>query len=952
MKSFLEDFADNARRIPDEVVMVDREGVRETTYAEMYELIGRIAAKLRSFEYPAGTFITLQMDRCVEYIAAYYGIIMAGYAAVPTVPDYPKDRVEYIMKDSASPYKLTESFFSDIEDYKPAEYVALDPDSTVCMNYTSGSTGNPKGVFYNLRCVSEAIRRSSHIYDGLDEIINASSATFSFAALCNDCLAAMYAGGTVHILSDRIRRDVSLMQDYYEKYGIVCGNISPGMLRFFGHTSKLKRVFTTGERVVNIYSDEHDIYCVYGLTEAYTAVTSFLIDRKYENTPIGKPIGNVLVQILDEEGNEVPDGTEGEIFVTGYLSTGYYHMPEETARSFTHLEDGRVRFSTHDLGYKDENGNIIYVNRKDWMVKINGQRVEPYEIEAVASAVPGVKGCVVKDFQDASGRTYLCAYYVTESEDVTGKLLEQKVSEKLPPYMVPAHFIKLDAFPLTVSGKIDKKPLEPPKAAEFQQEYEAPLNADEENVCHAIEKVLGLEKVGRKDDFFDMGGDSLSVMELISAIGNDGLKVADVVVGRTPAGIAELMGRVQKIDMSNEEECRQKSYNLTAYQLHYYHYWKYTKGIVLGNVPMLLTFDPAVFEAEVIAESVKKVLLNHPAFMTVITEDEDGKARQHFDPEIIKAPEIINITKQEFEVKKAELGRPFELKDNPLFRCEIYKTEETIYLFMDTHHIITDAESVNIFKRDLFDVLAGREIPKDCYASYLEHITKLEASEPELIRPEDDYAKLPRFDMDGTTCETEVISRSGEITFAGLREMAAELGATPLEFYVAASLKAIGEYNGCDKVVTNWIYGGRNAVWKKDMCGLMISAMPVAVEISKFGTLAELAAEVRRVNQINMSYSDLSPGNSGDKPVLQDTITVNYIPLATNNNTGELPDGVGLESLIDSNKANSNAFYIIAFETADDEKPRFNFKFNSSMYKRENMEKFVEMFMKVISDND
>ena len=947
MKSFLEDFADNARRIPDRIVMVDHEGERETTYAEMYDLIGRIAAKLRSFGYPTGTFITLQMDRCMEYLAAYYGIIMVGYAAVPTVPDYPKDRVDYIMKDSASPFKLTEEFLKDIDDYKAAEYMPLDPESTVCMNYTSGSTGNPKGVFYNLRCVSEAIRRSSHIYDGLDEIINASSATFSFAALCNDCLAAMYAGGTVHILSDRIRRDVSLMQDYYEKYGIVCGNISPGMLRFFGHTSKLKRVFTTGERVVNIYSDEHDIYCVYGLTEAYTAVTWFLIDKMYSNTPIGKPIGDVLLQVLDDDGNEVPDGTEGEIYVTGYLSSGYYHMPEETEKNFKKLPDGKVRFCTHDLGYKDEGGNLVYVNRKDWMVKINGQRVEPYEIEAVVSAVPGVKGCVVKDFTDRTGKIYLCAYYVAETDDVTGKMLEAKVREKLPPYMVPAYFVQLEDFPRTVSGKIDKKPLEPPKASQFQQEYEAPINGNEENVCHAMETVLGLERVGRQDDFFDMGGDSLSVISLINTIGHDGLKVADVVNARTPAGIAEVMSRAQKIDMSNDEECRKKTYKLTAYQLHYYHYWKYTRGIVLGNVPMLLTFDKASYDAGVLADAVKKVLLQHPAYTTVITEDESG-IKQHFDPEIIKTPEIISITQSEFDKKKNELGRPFELEGEPLYRCVIYKTEERLYLFMDTHHIITDAESVNIFKRDLFDTLEGRDIPQDNYASYLDYITKLEASEPELVRPGDDYEKLPLFDMNGDTCETGTISVKAEGTFARLKSKAEEMGATPLELFVAASLMATGEYNGCDKVVSNWIYSGRNAAWKRNMCGLMISAMPVAVELSKYKTLPELLAEIRRINQVNMAYSDLSPGNAGDKPVLQDTITVNYIPLITNNKAGSLPEGVGLESLLDNNKANSNAFYIIAFETKDDENPRFDFKFNSSMYKKENMEKFVENFLKVI----
>lgn len=947
MGNFLEIFEKIAVDHPDKVVMYDMDCTRKTTYKEMAELVARVSAKLRTKGYESGTFITLQMDRCMEYIAAYFGIIRAGLAVVPTVPEYPEERVAYIMEDCKSPLILREDFFEDIYDFEPEPLGELAPESIVCMNYTSGSTGHPKGVYYSLKCVSESIKRVSVIYDGLDELLTASTVSFSFAALCHDCLTPICAGGTVHLISEKVRRDVELLAQYFEEHGIICGSISPGMLRYFEHTSKLKRVFATGERVVDIYSDKHETYCVYGLTEAYTCVSYFLIDKKYDNTPIGKPIGDIQFQILDEDGNEVPDGDEGVIYVTGYMASGYYHMPEETDKFFEKLPDGKTRYCTRDIGYRNENGDIIYVNRKDWMVKINGQRVEPFEIEAAVSAINGIDACIVKDFIDASGKTYLVAYYISSDADITRNMIEEKLAQKLPPYMMPAFYVQLDAFPRTLSGKIDKKQLMAPKASDFQKEYEAPINETEKCICNAMAKVLKLERVGRQDDFFEMGGDSLLVLQLTNEIGHEGLKVADIVRGRTPSRIASIMTSAVSIETDKEMELRKNSFPLTAYQKAYYRYWEFEDSLIMGNTPVLLRFRKDLFEAQKLADAAYKVLSQHPAYSTVIYKDENGEIKQRFDKDIVTRPSVTCLNADEFVKYKSEMIRVFDLR-KCLYRCEIVDTPEWIYLFLDTHHIISDAESINIFKRDLFKALKGEDLAEDYYCSYLDYLNGLGKEMPSDIFIDDTYSRHPDFDKNDMKCITEIITFVPEMTSKEFRKVAEERGATGMEMLMAAALRAVGEFNNTNKVVTNWIYNGRNTILKNDMSGLMISAMSVAVDLTDYKDTKQLCHGIREMNESNMKYSDLSPGSSGTRPIIDDILTVNYLSYSRVESKEDLPEGVDMESFVGGNKAKTNSFYIIFREMADDEKPFIDFKYNSSMYSRENMERFAKLFEKYL----
>ena len=184
MKSFLTELEELAGRQPDRIAMVDQDGCRQTSFRELEDLIDRVAAKLEGLGFPRGSFVLLCMGRRMEYVAAYIGIIKAGLAVVPATPDYPDERLAYIRENCRSPFTVTEDFFLHLPEGRPGGSCAPGPEDIVCMNYTSGSTGRPKGVCYSLRCVSESIRKAGTLFDGLDEIVTASSASLAFAAAC------------------------------------------------------------------------------------------------------------------------------------------------------------------------------------------------------------------------------------------------------------------------------------------------------------------------------------------------------------------------------------------------------------------------------------------------------------------------------------------------------------------------------------------------------------------------------------------------------------------------------------------------------------------------------------------------------------------------------------------------------------------------------------------------
>ena len=373
-----------------------------------------------------------------------YAVWMVGAAFAPLSPSYPAERMEFIRSNCDAKAVINEKFLRGIEQEIPlAQPVVPNPADPSLLIYTSGSTGKPKGVLHSHASITDSVLRYVGFAKTPEGSHAALGAPFTFVASVQGVFAPLCARITAYLMPFEAMRDPVLLADYIEEHQINRTFISPKMLKVFKQKgSCLRTVFTGSELVSDTYSDEFDIYVMYGQTESASAALAFKIDKPYENTPIGKPIGDIRTYILDENGNEAD---EGELCLAGIFADGYLGLPEQTAKTFTDnpfaAQDGYPKLlKTGDIVKRADDGNILYLNRKDGMVKINGQRVEPGEIDTIIKQTEGIHEAALKDFKNQYGQVYLVAYYV-EDAPVDADDLREAIAQKLPPYMIPAFFI-------------------------------------------------------------------------------------------------------------------------------------------------------------------------------------------------------------------------------------------------------------------------------------------------------------------------------------------------------------------------------------------------------------------------------------------------------------------------------------------------------------------------------
>ncbi|MBQ1943655.1 MAG: non-ribosomal peptide synthetase, partial [Ruminococcus sp.] len=531
MHDLISQIQKNVRELPDFTVIVDQGENNFFTYRALDAYARRVAGRLHRMGVKSRDFVTIELPRNKEYIAVMYAVWMVGAAFAPLSPAYPAERLEFIRDNCNAKAVINERFLRGIKDEAPIEEtVSPNPEDPSLLIYTSGSTGKPKGVLHSHASITDSVNRYNNYMQTPKGARAAMGAPFTFVASVQGIFAPLCAAITSFLMPYEAMRDPILLADFVADNQINRTFISPKMLKVFKQKgNSLQTVVTGSERVSNTYSDEFALYVFYGQTESASAALAFKIDKPYENTPIGKPIGDIRTHILDENGKEAD---EGELCLAGVFADGYLGLPEQTAKTFVDnpfaAEDGYPKLlKTGDIVKKAPDGNIIYLNRKDWMVKINGQRVEPGEIEAIIKQTDGVHDAALKDFKNQYGQVYLVAYYV-EDKPVEPEDIKEAIAQKLPPYMIPAFFVKLEKLPVNANGKLDRAALLAPEAGSFKSEYIAPETDMQKTLCAAFEAVLGVENVGVEDDFFALGGDSIKCAMVSEKCGVYKISTADI----------------------------------------------------------------------------------------------------------------------------------------------------------------------------------------------------------------------------------------------------------------------------------------------------------------------------------------------------------------------------------------------------------------------------------------
>ncbi|MBF0551246.1 MAG: amino acid adenylation domain-containing protein [Deltaproteobacteria bacterium] len=547
-KTITDLFEAQAARTPNQLALIFEDA--QMTYRELNERANYLAQYLmRHQDIQPEERVGLLVDRSGWAVIGLLGILKAGGAYLPLDPSYPEERINYMLRDSGCRVLLTEDkylpphrSFSVAQVIDLASLAGRSPDNPVgritpqnlaYVIYTSGSTGKPKGVM---------IGHQGFVNMSLDQVrefgVTGSDRVVQFASPCFDAslsevFMALFAGAALVLISkDTISRP-DLFLDYLEKHQISVITFPPIYLASLegNELGPVKTIITAGEPAIVgdalYYSRTKQYFNAYGPTEMSVCVSFHQVDpdRLYDNRiPIGRPIANTSVFILDESLNLAPQGIPGEICVSGHgLARGYLNQPETTAQKFIDhpFRPGEKLYRSGDLGRWLPDGHLEFLGRKDDQVKIRGFRIELAEIEHTLMQHPDVEAAVVLARSLQGTAAELVAYLACRSEFHVDEM-RAYLARFLPDYMVPAYFIHLERIPLTTNGKVDKLSLPDPAAVYSRQHQYVPAgNELEAKLVSIWEEVLGRPKIGIHDNFFDLGGHSIKAIRLVSRIKKD-----------------------------------------------------------------------------------------------------------------------------------------------------------------------------------------------------------------------------------------------------------------------------------------------------------------------------------------------------------------------------------------------------------------------------------------------
>ena len=542
---------------PGASILYDEAHSKGITYAQLDDMSGRVYAYLKSKGIGKEDFVLIDLPRGILPIIAMIGVWKAGAAWALVEDTYAPDRIAYIREDCGCKLELNADNWDEVMHVDALTgYEASDPHDAAYAIYTSGTTGNPKGVLHeygNLSRAIESVRlNGENPFNGKDRLALLAPMNFVASVIVVLEVLSIFCGKMFVVSYATIKNPMALKKFFLEKR-ITITFLTPSYVRMLGNTTGpfLRMLFVGSEPANNLYNKNLDLINIYAASESGFAVGVFKIDKSYEVCPIGQPELDINITLIGEDSDEaVADGEMGELCFENSFVRGYINLPEETEKAFRN-----GLYHTGDLARRDPDGNYVLLGRSGDMIKINGNRIEPAEIEAAVKQVLGIDWAAARGFEE-NGKSYLCAYYTADVAVDSDKMREE-LSKRLPYYMIPAYYIKIDSVPLKANGKMDRRALPKPDTKDFRTEYVAPTNETEEKLCRGMETVLKLEQVGIHDDFYELGGDSLGSIRLIVESGLPGLNAGEIFRGRTPEKIAQLY--IEKHKNDNGESAQSKN---------------------------------------------------------------------------------------------------------------------------------------------------------------------------------------------------------------------------------------------------------------------------------------------------------------------------------------------------------------------------------------------------------
>jgi amino acid adenylation domain-containing protein len=907
-------FEAQAGRTPGAVAVVHR-GER-LTYAELNARANRLAHHLRARGVGPDMRVGVCVERGVEMMVGLLGVLKAGGAYVPLDPAYPVERLRYMLENSAPVMLLTEPSLeglfegSDVpmvdlsapapewadrpESNPDRGDVGLGPDDLAYVIYTSGSTGLPKGVMVGHGGVVNllASMRGKVAMDAGDRVLSVTTIAFDIAAL--ELFLPLSCGASTVILGRSAAADPALLAAAISDHDATVLQATPATWRMLvegGWEGRQGlRALCGGEALGTALAAEvrgrvGELWNVYGPTETTIWSSAERVGeaslRGRAHAPIGRPLSNTQIYLLDASGQPVPVGVAGELYIGGAgVTRGYRGRPGHTAERFVPDPFGRKPgarlYRTGDLGRWLPDGAIEFMGRNDAQVKVRGFRVELGEIEARLAEHAAVRQAVVVAREDVPGDRRLVAYLVGGVETDT---LRAHLRRSLPEYMVPAAFVVLEAMPLTPNGKVDRKALPAPDLASAEGEYVTPRTPVEEVLAEIWAEVLRLERVGVHESFFELGGHSLMAIRVISRVrAVFGVELPLRVLFEGPT-IAELAVRVEEIRRAGLPVLppvvpteRTDALPLSFAQERLWFIDRLEPGSTAYNIPVALRLGGALDEAA-LERALGEIVRRHEALRTTFKEV-DGSPVQVIAPFggfALPVEDLSGLSDADRDVavrRRAgeEAGRVFDLAAGSLFRATLLRLgDEEHVLLLSMHHIVSDVWSIGVLLRELSSLYAAYseggesplpELPVQ-YADYsvwqreqlegevldrqLSYWREQLAGAPELLELPTDHPRPAVQSYRGTR---EGVELPGEL-LERLRAVGRQEGATLYMVLLGAFQVLLSRYSGIEDIVVGSPIAGRTRREVEELIGFFVNTLVLRTDLSGDPGFREVLRRVR-----------------------------------------------------------------------------------------------------------
>jgi amino acid adenylation domain-containing protein len=852
---------------PDATALVACDGV--FTYRQLNEKINILANELIKKGVKIEDKLSFILPRDSRVLISLYAIMKAGAAFIPIDPEYPKGRIEHYVKDSESRFALVDKeFLSDYDNALNVDEllkngsnitnpnVDIKPENMCYIIYTSGSTGVPKGVILEhggLVDFCKPIPENFTVYKCVEKNVKAVTiSTVSFDAFLYTVFPVLSNGLQLILADDEEAKNPLPLAALFKRTGgdYLCSTTAR-MMEYMEYPEfqevlkKCKIVVQGGEKFspalyerLRSFTDA-DIVNGYGPTET-SIVSNEQILTSSQQITVGKPLYNLVEIIVDKEGNPLPAGVEGELWIGGTrVSRGYHNRPELNAERFV-VVDGERYYKSGDMAKWTENGEVIILGRNDNQVKLRGLRIELGEIENAMMAIDGIKQCAVQ-VRMSHNQEHLCAWF-TNSRTISIEELREELSKELTAYMVPTAYMQLEVMPHTPNGKLDVKAL--PDIEITVEEIILPSTPTEQLIFDTVKDILGTDQnLGITIELVLLGFTSLHATRmaaLLSKNTNKKIGMVEIMKNSTIRRIAALLDSKKPVVEVRKEE-KHDIYPLTQNQMGVYFECAQRPDGLMYNIPAFITLSKNV-DAGKLSDAMKAVVEAHPYLKAHIVE-KDGKVMQQRNDNAPVTVNVQNVSEEEFASIKEHFIQPFALlSSEALYRLNIYTTAGHTYLLLDFHHIVFDGASFNVFLQDMTKVYAGEAIEPESYTSFDFALTQNNPSEEDKAAYEADKIWFAEILGDGEGATQMPLDHEGAKK-GEQKELLATLEPEKIEqafrmhgvsgsaFFLSALSFVMSRFASSRQVRMTTVSAGRDGEELQNNFGMLVKTLPVFINV-------------------------------------------------------------------------------------------------------------------------